>query len=49
MARQDIRRVEKPLAPNREIRKAMREGNAQVSGSKLSFANPLTAIIKKKQ
>ena len=37
------------MKPNREIRKAMREGNAQVSGSKVSFSNSLTAIIKKKQ
>jgi len=37
------------MKPNREIRKAIKESNAQISGSKLSFANPFTAVIKKKQ
>ena len=33
--------------PNREIRKAMKRGAVKVSGSKFSFSNPLTAVIKK--
>jgi hypothetical protein len=33
--------------PNREIRKAMKEGGVQVSGSKYSFSNPFTVVIKK--
>ena len=33
--------------PNQEIRKAMKEGNVQVLGSRFSFSNPFTAIIKK--
>ena len=32
---------------NREVRKAMKSGNVQVSGSKFSFSNPLTYRIKK--
>ncbi len=34
--------------PNKEIRKAMKEGSVQVSGSKFSFSMPFTAVIKKK-
>lgn len=37
------------MKPNREIRKAIKGGNAQISGSKVSFDNPYTAVIKKKQ
>lgn len=33
--------------PNKEIRRAMKEGSIQVSGSKFSFSNPFTAVIKK--
>ncbi len=32
---------------NREVRKAMKSSSVQVSGSKLSFSNPLTYRIKK--
>jgi len=35
------------ISPNREIRKAMKLGRVQVSGSKFSFSNPLTFRIKK--
>lgn len=34
--------------PNSEIKKAMKEGKIKASGSKFSFSNPLTVIIKKK-
>lgn len=33
--------------PNAEVKKAMREGNVQIKGSKWSFANPLTLTIRK--
>jgi len=33
--------------PSQEVRKAMRKGNVQMSGSKFSFSNPLTVRIKK--
>ncbi|MFA4887718.1 MAG: hypothetical protein WC595_05880 [Candidatus Nanoarchaeia archaeon] len=33
--------------PNQEIRRAMKKGKVEVSGSKFSFSNPLTFIIKK--
>ena len=35
------------LKANREIKQAMRNGKVEVSGSKLSFSNPLTFRIKK--
>ena len=35
--------------PNQELRKAMKEGNVKVSGSKFSFSNPFTATIKKEK
>ena len=34
--------------PNQEIKRAMKKGSVQFSGSKWSFSNPLTARIKKK-
>ena len=33
--------------PWKETKKAMRVGSVKVSGSKLSFSNPFTAVIKK--
>ncbi|MGB2761941.1 MAG: hypothetical protein WBC21_00125 [Minisyncoccales bacterium] len=33
--------------PNKEIRRAMKEGSVQISGSRFSFSNPFTAVIKK--
>ena len=33
--------------PNQEVRRAMKKGKVEVSGSKFSFSNPLTFIIKK--
>jgi len=35
------------LKANREIKRAMRNGKVEVSGSKFSFSNPLTFRIKK--
>jgi hypothetical protein len=32
-----------------EIRKAMKVGDVKISGSKFSFSNPLTFVIKKQQ
>lgn len=32
---------------NSEVKKAMRSGNVELSGSKFSFSNPLTVRIKK--
>ncbi len=33
--------------PNREIRKAMKQGKIEITGNKFSFSKPFTAIIKK--
>jgi len=35
--------------PNQEVRKAMKQGRVEVTGSKFSFSKPLTAVIKKKK
>ena len=42
----DLRKPNKEM--NKAIRKAMKESNVQVSGSKLSFSNPFKVVIKKK-
>lgn len=33
--------------PNRELRAAMKKGKVEITGSKFSFKNPLTCIVKK--
>jgi len=35
--------------PSREIKKAMKKDHVLISGSKFSFSDSLTVIIKKKQ
>jgi len=35
------------LKPNSEIRHAMKDGKVQISGSRISFSNPVTFVIKK--
>jgi len=35
------------IKPNSEIRHAMKDGKVQISGSRFSFSNPVTFVIKK--